>query len=67
MTFRNLQGGERIKVRLYAGLGRNGPQWTQRTVRVNRLLVFPTHVVCDKGNGQPVVVNDDNFVEVVSR
>lgn len=67
MNYRNLSGGERIKVRMYAGRDRNGPQYTQRTVRVNRLLVFPDHVVADRGNGQPIVVNDENFVELVSR
>ena len=67
MTFRNLRGGERIKVRIYAGLGPKGPQFTQKTLRVQRLLCFPTHVVADRGRGQPVVVDDGNFVEVVSR
>lgn len=67
MTFQNLRGGERIKARVYAGMGLKGPQYTQKTVRVNRLLVFAEHVVCDIGNGQPLVVNDKNFIEVVSR
>lgn len=67
MNYRNLQGGERVKVRMYAGRGPRGEiQWTQKTVRVQRLLCFPEHVVADRGNGQPIVVNDENFIEVVS-
>lgn len=30
--------------------------------KVNPLLIFPTHVVVDRGNGQPVVVSDANVV-----
>ena len=30
--------------------------------RANPLLCFATHVVCDRGNGQPVVVDAYNYV-----
>ena len=59
MTFRNIAPGDVVTYRT--------PQGQTRQGRAQRLLCFASHVVCDRGNGQPVVVNADNYVSHKSR
>ena len=65
MSFQNLRGGDRVRVKVHAGIGPKGPEFAVRTARVNALLCFDTHVVADLGRGRPVIVNPLTFVERV--
>ena len=38
------------------------PQGDVRRARACPLLLFPSHVVCDMGDGRPVVVDSYNYV-----
>jgi hypothetical protein len=42
------------------------PQGAECTARTLPLLLFPFHVVCDRGNGQPVVVDAYNYVRHIN-
>lgn len=59
MTFRDIQAGEKVLYRT--------PQGQQCSGRAQRFLLFTTHVVVDRGNGQPAVVNESNYVRHVAR
>ena len=65
----NLRGGDTVEYHAYAGMGRNGPEYRVGRGKVNRLLVFPDHVVLNIGgkHGTPAVVNGENFIRVVRR
>lgn len=54
MTFKNIQPGDRVTYRT--------PQGQTCFGTAQRLLCFPTHVVVDRGRGQPQVVNERNYV-----
>jgi hypothetical protein len=42
------------------------PQGAEATARAQPLLCFSSHVVCDRGNGQPVVVDPYNYVSHIN-
>lgn len=58
MTYMNVKAGELVLYRT--------PQGQIRSGRAKALLLFPTHIVVDAGNGRPVVVNASNYVRKVS-
>lgn len=60
MSYQGLKGGDRVTFWMQAGSGER----KRRTAPVQRLLVFPTHVVVNLGGrfGTPYVVNDANFI-----
>lgn len=61
MTYKNLSPGDRVTFKAYNGLGRNGPEYVNKTAKVLRYLTFPSHVVVACGpNG--TVVNDSNYI-----
>ena len=41
-------------------------QGAECVARAQPLLLFPFHVVCDRGNGQPVVVDAYNYVSHIN-
>lgn len=67
MSFKNIQPGQRVKFRQYAGLGLKGPEYKQAVAPVNALLIFDDRVVVNVGGkfGRPQVVNAENFIAVV--
>lgn len=54
LTFKGIQGGDTVRYKTAQGQVFSG--------RANPLLLFAFHVVVDRGAGQPVVVNDSNYV-----
>ncbi len=69
MAFMNIQAGDRIRFKQYAGLGRNGPEYREKVAPVNALLIFPAHVVVNVGGkyGTPQVVDENNFLGIARR
>jgi hypothetical protein len=61
-TFNGIKGGDIVRYRPSRMSFPDCDPRTWRDVRAQRLLCFPTHVVCDAGNGRPVVVDADNYV-----
>jgi hypothetical protein len=60
-AFKGIGAGDRVKFLVYAGMGRNGPEYREATATVNRLLIFEDHVVVNHGTcGQ--VVNAENYI-----
>lgn len=61
-SFRGIRPGDKVTYRSYAGLGRHGPEWKERTSAV--VMVFNTHVVANAGGrfGTPAVIDEDNYV-----
>ena len=69
-AYRNIKRGDRIRFKTQEGLqldrktGRLMPVIKTVTAKVNPLLIFETHVVCNYGHFG-TVVNDSNFVRIV--
>jgi hypothetical protein len=53
-VFNGIRAGDIVRYRT--------PQGQSFTGRAQAMLLFATHVVIDRGNGQPQVVNADNYV-----
>lgn len=68
MSFENLRGGDRIRFRMPGGLGikagRTFREYSERTAKVQPMLVFETHVVVNLGgrHGTPFVVDAENYI-----
>jgi hypothetical protein len=58
-TFRNIRAGDKVYYQT--------PQGQDGAGRAQMLLLFADHVVVDRGDGQPVVVNDHNYVRHVAK
>lgn len=54
----HIRGNDRVTIRTTYGIP---PTTCERTGRVNRLLIFPTHVVLNIGNNGEVA-NNDNII-----
>lgn len=63
---RLIEPGDKVTAMFHAGTGLNGPEFKERTGKVNRLLIFEDHVVIDLGgrHGTPGVVDASNIVSV---
>lgn len=65
-TFKGIKAGDRVTCLVYNGMGRGGPEYKEKTAKVNPLLIFETHVVVNIGTfGQ--VVNDGNYIRHTSK
>ena len=53
-TFKGIQPGDTVRYKT--------PQGQVFSGRANPLLLFGFHVVVDRGNGRPIVVNANNYV-----
>lgn len=60
MSFKGITPESRVTFRKYAGRGLNGPEFRTVTAKVNRLLIFPSHVVV--GGSCGTVVDDSNYI-----
>lgn len=63
-AYRNLRAGQAVTFWMAGGLSIKGREYSKRTARVQRFLVFADHVVVNLGgrHGTPYVVDDSNFI-----
>lgn len=63
---KSIEPGDKVTALFPAGIGLKGPEYKERTGEVNRLLIFPEHVVINLGGkyGTPGVVDAKNIVKV---
>lgn len=61
-----IEAGDKVTALFPNGIGRDGPEWKERTGVANALLIFPEHVVIDLGgrHGTAGVVDARNIVSV---
>lgn len=59
-----IRPGDRVTIRVPAGIGRNGVEWKEMTGRA--VIISPGHVALNMGgkHGTPGVATSDNLVRV---
>jgi hypothetical protein len=71
MSFKNLQGGQKVKFWMPNGLklvnGKAIPEYKATIAKVQPMLTFADHVVVNLGGkyGKPFVVNASNFIGAI--
>ncbi len=63
----SIRPGDRVEILIYAGMGRNGPEWTPKTGRA--VMLGPAGWVLNMGgrHGTPGIATDKSFVRIVRR
>ena len=63
-TYKGLQGGQKVKFKVYDGMGIDGPKYAVKIAKVNPMLIFDDHVCVNHG-WAGTVVDDRNFMGIV--
>jgi len=63
--FVGFKPGDKVVIRVPAGIGRNGQEWAERRGKV--VMAFRSHLVLNGGgrHGTPLVATAENFVRYV--